>query len=104
MIIGPDLVWRGGRFVSVRESNKDPDFRSSNRVPDNRFDVLVRHVYKVLLTRGMIGTVIYSTDRETREALSSLIGSARRGKKALLDVQIARSGVAIADDRVSADS
>ncbi|WP_328349592.1 DUF2075 domain-containing protein [Mycobacterium sp. NBC_00419] len=75
VIIGPDLVWRGGRFVSVREASKDPDFRNSNRVPDSRFDVLVRHVYKVLLTRGMIGTVIYSTDRETRQALRSMVGS-----------------------------
>jgi len=29
----------------------------------------VRHVYKVLLTRGMIGTLIYSADEETREML-----------------------------------
>lgn len=74
VIIGPDLVWRDGRFVSVRSANRDPDFRNSRAVPDERFDVLVRHVYKVLLTRGMIGTVIYSTDRETREALRSLVG------------------------------
>uniref|UniRef100_UPI0021F2D186 DUF2075 domain-containing protein n=1 Tax=Mycolicibacterium hippocampi TaxID=659824 RepID=UPI0021F2D186 len=85
VIIGPDLVWRGGRFVSVREANKDPDFRNSNKVPDSRFDVLVRHVYKVLLTRGMIGTVIYSTDYETREALRLLIGSGRRRERTTLD-------------------
>jgi hypothetical protein len=29
----------------------------------------VRNVYKVLLTRGMVGTVIYSTDAETLDAL-----------------------------------
>ena len=75
VILGPDLIWREGRFVTVRGANKDPDFRNSTTVPDSRFDVLVRHVYKVLLTRGMIGTVIYSTDSETREALRSLIGA-----------------------------
>jgi DUF2075 family protein len=32
-------------------------------------------VYKVLLTRGMIGTVIYSTDEETRDALRGLLQS-----------------------------
>ncbi|MCB0923438.1 MAG: DUF2075 domain-containing protein [Mycobacterium sp.] len=74
VIIGPDLVWRDGRFVTVRSANRDPDFRNARAVSDERFDVLVRHVYKVLLTRGMIGTVIYSTDRETREALRMLIG------------------------------
>ena len=73
VIIGPDLVWRDGHFVSVRDANKDPDFRSRTSVPDRRFDLLVRNVYKVLLTRGMIGTVIYSTDSETREALRSLV-------------------------------
>jgi len=74
VILGPDLVCRNGKFVTVRGANKDPDFRNQKTVPDRRFDVLVRHVYKVLLTRGMIGTVIYSTDRETREALRALIG------------------------------
>ena len=75
VILGPDLVWRDGRFVAVREANRDPDFRNRKTVPDSRFDTLVRNVYKVLLTRGMIGTIIYSTDRATREALRSLIGS-----------------------------
>ncbi|MGB3698798.1 MAG: DUF2075 domain-containing protein [Gordonia sp. (in: high G+C Gram-positive bacteria)] len=73
VILGPDLVWRDGRFVTVREANKDPDFRNRTKVSDLRFDLLLRHVYKVLLTRGMIGTVIYSTDEQTREALHRLI-------------------------------
>ncbi|MET4430801.1 hypothetical protein ABIA65_004112 [Mycolicibacterium sp. 624] len=73
VIIGPDLVWRDGRFVSVRSANKDPDFRNQATVPDRRFDLLVRNVYKVLLTRGMVGTAIYSVDAETREALRSLL-------------------------------
>jgi DUF2075 family protein len=72
VIIGPDLVWRGDGFVSRREHNKDPDFKNRTRVPDEEFDRLVRNVYKVLLTRGMIGTVIYSSDPETREALKAL--------------------------------
>lgn len=75
VILGPDLVWREGRFVAVRAANRDPDYRNPNTLPDERFDTLVRNVYKVLLTRGMIGTVIYSTDRETREALGSLVNS-----------------------------
>lgn len=77
VILGPDLVWREGKFTTVRAGNRDPDFRNTKTVPDARFDVLVRHVYKVLMTRGMIGTVIYSTDSDTREALRSLVGSDR---------------------------
>jgi len=73
VILGPDLVWREGQFVSRREFNKDPDFRSAKRVSDEEFDRLVRNVYKVLLTRGMVGTIIYSTDPETRAALRALV-------------------------------
>jgi len=72
VILGPDLVVRDGVWVARREYNKDPDFRSRAAVRDVDFDRLVRHVYKVLLTRGMVGTVLYSTDDETREWLRSL--------------------------------
>lgn len=77
VIIGPDLVWRGDRWVSRREHNRDPDFRSRAAVDDATFDRLVRHVYKVLLTRGMIGTLIYSPDEETRATLQRLLETPR---------------------------
>lgn len=73
VIIGPDLVWRDGHFETVRSANKDPHFRNPKTVPDEDFDLLVRHVYKVLLTRGMIGTILYSPDAQTREALRALL-------------------------------
>lgn len=73
VIIGPDLVWRDGAFRSDRSANKDPDFRNSTRVSDADFDRLVRNVYKVLLTRGMVGTVLYATDDETRQQLRRLV-------------------------------
>lgn len=72
VILGPDLVWREGRFQSVRSANCDPHFSGRNRVPDELFDLLVRHVYKVLLTRGMKGVILYSPDSETRDALLQL--------------------------------
>jgi hypothetical protein len=73
VIIGPDLVWRTDRWVLRREMNKDPDFRSRTRVSDSECDRLVRNVYKVLLTRGMIGTTIYSVDAETQRFLRSVL-------------------------------
>jgi uncharacterized protein len=73
VILGPDLVWRTDRWVSRRRYNRDPDFRSTKTVDDTTFDRLVRHVYKVLLTRGMVGTLLYSTDQETREKLRELV-------------------------------
>ncbi len=74
VILGPDLVWRDGRFVTIRSGNRDPDFQNTKSINNARFDALVRNVYKVLLTRGMIGTSIYSPDPETRDALRRLVG------------------------------
>ena len=73
VIIGPDLVWRDGHWATIRDANKDPELRSRARVTDHEFGRLVRNVYKVLLTRGMIGTVIYSPDEETRAMLRFLV-------------------------------
>jgi len=60
-------------WVVVRSANKDPDFRNRTKVDDLEFGRLVRNVYKVLLTRGLSGTVIYSTDDETRAKLQELV-------------------------------
>ncbi len=102
VILGPDLVWRDGRFMTVRDSNRDPDFRNPKTLPDKRFNLLVRYVYKVLLTRGMIGTVIYSTDRETRAALRSLVDFRRGRGSRSMDVQPQDVKTFIADDQASA--
>ncbi|MGW5021254.1 DUF2075 domain-containing protein [Streptomyces sp. NHF165] len=76
VIIGPDLVWRGDRWVTDRTRSQDPVFKKAT--PDAEVDRLIRNTYKVLLTRGMIGTVVYSTDAETREKLRELAGAPAR--------------------------
>lgn len=73
VVIGPDLVWRDDRWVTDRTASKDPVFKKST--PDADVDRLIRNTYKVLLTRGMIGTVVYSTDAETRARLRELTGT-----------------------------
>jgi len=73
VIFGPDLVWRTDRWVSRRQFNKDPDFKSTKTVSDATFDRLVRHVYKVLLTRGLTGTLVYSVDAETQAMLRRVV-------------------------------
>ncbi|WP_051855443.1 DUF2075 domain-containing protein [Streptomyces sp. NRRL B-1347] len=77
VIIGPDLVWRGDRWVTDRTASKDPVFKRTT--PDADVDRLIRNTYKVLLTRGMIGTIVYSTDAETREKLRELAGDRPEG-------------------------
>jgi len=78
VLLGPDLVWRTDRWVSVRGANKDPDFRNRAKVGDDEFERLVRNVYKVLLTRGMIGTIITSVGPQTQQMLTDLVGNPRQ--------------------------
>lgn len=77
VILGPDLVWREGRWVAVREANRDPDFRNRATVSDVDFDRLIRNVYKVLMTRGLRSMRLFSTDPETNTFLRSLVQPVR---------------------------
>jgi uncharacterized protein len=72
VIIGPDLIARHGRTITVRDANKDPEFKKRS-VTDLQYERHIRNIYKVLLTRGMVGTVIYAVDPQTREFLAELI-------------------------------
>jgi Uncharacterized conserved protein (DUF2075) len=71
VIFGPDLVFRDGRLVTVRAASKDPALVKRD-VTDDQADRLIRNTYKVLLTRGMTGTVLCSADAETQSFLASL--------------------------------
>ncbi|MFB4273474.1 DNA/RNA helicase domain-containing protein [Nonomuraea sp. GTA35] len=73
VILGPDLAVQDGQLITVRSENKDPAFKSRKTVLDSDFDQLVRNVYKVLLTRGMRGTVIHAVNPELRDFLASLM-------------------------------
>ena len=83
VIIGPDLVWRGDRWVTDRTASKDPVFKKST--PDTDVDRLIRNTYKVLPTRGMVGTIVYSTDPETREKLRELVSGRREPRSAAVE-------------------
>jgi hypothetical protein len=73
VIVGPDLVVRDGRLVTVRAASKDPALVRGS-VSDDQADRLIRNTYKVLLTRGMMGTILYSVDAQTQRFLASLAG------------------------------
>jgi len=64
VIFGPDLVWRGNQWVGVASGSKDPAMKG---ISEKQFDVLVKNTYKVLLTRGLAGTLLFSVDPETQE-------------------------------------
>jgi len=77
VIIGPDLVARDGRLITRRRESRDPALKSTKAVSDEEADRLIRNTYKVLLTRGMRGTILYSTDLETQEHLAAIVRPSR---------------------------
>ncbi|KAB1138801.1 DUF2075 domain-containing protein [Micromonospora sp. AMSO12t] len=91
VIIGPDLVARDGKLVTRRSESKDPAFRSRKTLSDVEADRLIRNTYKVLMTRGMRGTLLYSTDPETREWLTSLV-RVKRGLETVYEATSSAGG------------
>ncbi|GAA3007076.1 DUF2075 domain-containing protein [Streptosporangium longisporum] len=71
VIIGSDLVYRDGRLVTVRSASKDPAL--TRGTTDEQADRLIRNTYKVLLTRGMAGTYVWSVDARTQEFIEELM-------------------------------
>ena len=69
VIFGPDLVWRAGIWVGDRSGSRDPAMRG---ITPEHFEILVKNTYKVLLTRGLVGTILYSVDEETQEHFRTL--------------------------------
>lgn len=69
VILGPDLGWEDGHLVVRGEFNKDPFLRRltpAERAP------LILNTYKVLLTRGMVGSVVTATDPGLLTALENI--------------------------------
>ena len=69
VIWGTDLIWRDGQWVGEKKVgrktvNWDPGLRGANSDDVTR---LIRHAYRVLLTRGIRGTRVLCLDPETNE-------------------------------------
>lgn len=71
VILGRDFVWRDGAWVTDASQSEDRVVARGTRPED--FDALIRNTYKVLLTRGMAGTILYSTDPQTNDYLRKLV-------------------------------
>ncbi|GAA2073112.1 DUF2075 domain-containing protein [Streptomyces albiaxialis] len=71
VIIGPDLLFRDGTFQVNREASRDPAFTS--KIEDEAVRRCVLNAYHVLLTRGVVGTVLYAVDPDTHNELRRLI-------------------------------
>ncbi|MFD2415065.1 DNA/RNA helicase domain-containing protein [Amycolatopsis pigmentata] len=66
VIFGPDLVIRDGRWRADPERSRDEPVKKTDL---ETFGKLIRNTYKVLMTRGMQGVCLYSTDPETNAFL-----------------------------------
>ena len=71
VIFGDDLVRRSGRWVARRDRSFDGQVKKASEL---EFPALIRNTYKVLLTRGMKATAMYSTDPETQDFLERMAG------------------------------
>lgn len=71
VIMGPDLVRRNGGWVADRTASFD--MARARRASDVEFDRMTRQAYRLLLTRGLRGTLLYSTDGETQAFLENLV-------------------------------
>jgi hypothetical protein len=69
LIMGDDFVRRGDCWVARRDRSFDTPVKKAS---DEEFPALVRNTYKVLLTRGMKATAVFSTDPETQTFLEEM--------------------------------
>lgn len=75
VIFGSDLVWRGSAgWVASKLNSEDPAIRKGS-LDNAEINALLRQTYRVLLTRGMKGTFVYSADPATLSLLESLVVS-----------------------------
>ena len=87
VIMGDDLIVRDGRVLSnaMARAKTDRDslwgwksaMKNDPEATQAKIDQIIKNQYRVLMTRGMKGTYLYSTDPETREYLRERIAAAR---------------------------
>jgi DUF2075 family protein len=81
VIVGPDLVFRGGKLAadSSRRSKQDRSIRGyvtqAKKDPaiHDTVNRIIRNTYKTLMTRGMKGCYVYCVDTETRDYFKACI-------------------------------
>jgi hypothetical protein len=69
VIFGEDFVRRGDTWVARRDRSHDSQVK---RASEEEFPALVRNTYKVLLTRGMKATAMFSVDPESQNFLEQM--------------------------------
>lgn len=74
VIVGPDLVYRAREgWIGQPEFSKDGVVKRQMKNSQFPFTDLVKHTYRVLLTRGLQGCYVHFTDEQTRDFVLSRI-------------------------------
>jgi DUF2075 family protein len=75
VIIGPDMVIRNGKWVCRPEYRASSDksvhgmkslMKRDPQKGQEMADLIIKNTYRTLMTRGMKGCLVYSSDEETR--------------------------------------
>ncbi|GGP75802.1 hypothetical protein GCM10010214_58850 [Streptomyces abikoensis] len=69
VVIGGDLIRRGKQWIARPEASYDSQLR---HLPPDRYLRYALNTYRVLATRGTLGTRLYSTDPGTQTFLQTL--------------------------------
>jgi uncharacterized protein len=84
VIIGPDLIVRNGQVITDASKRASTDqslkgLKNISRVNPEKAkaiaDMIIKNTYRTLMTRGMKGCYIYSTDSETQEYFRDQLNS-----------------------------
>lgn len=82
VIIGPDLIVRDGKVVTVPEARASTDksvygwkkmAQENPNATKEKLDQIIKNTYRTLMTRGQKGCYIYCTDPETQEYFKNLL-------------------------------
>ncbi|MBA2883212.1 hypothetical protein HNR65_003574 [Desulfosalsimonas propionicica] len=82
VIIGPDLICRDGKLITVPEKRARTDaslkgykklLKENPELAARRAERIIKNTYRTLLTRGQKGCYVFCTDPETNEYFKSLL-------------------------------
>ena len=82
VIMGDDLVIRDGKWVCLpgKRAGSDKSIHGIKQLLKNdavkgkaMAELIIKNTYRTLMTRGMKGCIVFSTDEETREWLKKTI-------------------------------
>ncbi len=85
VIIGPDLVVREGKIISVPEARASTDKsihgwkkmakEGNEEAVRKQLDLIIKNTYRTLMTRGQKGCYVYFCDKETENYFRGMLGN-----------------------------